>query len=351
MKSRLFHYCAAAVALALCAACSEDAEFDNETLTEPQPLVFVATQDVLTTSETRAAAADTWEGGEEVAIEVGGEVKKYRVTSTNGALEPCDASAPFYRSNKSDIEVKAWYPYSDSEPATPTISTDQSTDQESSNLMKATATAKFGESTTLAFCHQTARIRFHLYKEGTTDDLLGATVKVTVTNGSTQTEYTAHEDGKGYYSVLVTPGTTISSGADFLNITDGSVGPYKATAPAAVTFLAGKSYEYDFDLKHTPYVTFSATSEQGFKMTLPTSSVTGLGTFQYSVGDGAWTEVPSEMEFVSFGGSKGNLRLRGISEVGTCYSSISFEKDVPVAASGDIRTLVDYRNLLLSAKT
>ena len=341
----------AVAALMTMAACSDDDDIGNSnTLAEPQPLVFVATQNALTV-ETHAATDASWSGGEEIAIKIGNEVKKYKVTSTSGKLESCDANAPFSRSDKSDISVTAWYPYSDSEPAAPTVSTDQSTDQESSKLMKVTATAKYGETTTLAFSHETARISFHLYKEGTGDDMVGATVKVTVTNGSTQTEYTAHDDGDGNYSVLVAPGTTISEGADFLVVNDGSVEPYKVIVPAAVTFLAGTSYEYDFALKQTPYVTFSAESEQGFMMTLPMGTATGLGTFEYSVGDGEWTEVPSEMQFVAFGGSKGNLRLRGISEAGTysrssddnSYScTISFEKDVPVAASGDIRTLVDY---------
>ena len=336
------------------AACSDDAEPGNDTtLAKPQPLVFVATQDVLTTAETRAAVDGTWEGDgtELVAIKIGDEVKKYRVTSTGGTLEPCDANAPFYRSDKNDISVTAWYPYSDSEPAALVVATDQSKGLESSNLMKAATTAKYGESsTTLAFSHQAARIRSHFYKEGTTDDLLGATVKVTVTNadGSAQTEYTAHEDGSGYYSVLVAPESAVSGGADFLSITDGSAGSYKVTAPAAVTFLAGKSYEYDFNLL-IPYVTFSATSEQGFKMTRPINAVSGFNTFEYSVGDGEWIYLISGEE-VTFGGDNGDLRLRGQSAVGTAcgstyYSTISFtDKDVPVAASGDIRTLVDYKN-------
>ncbi len=337
----------AVAALMTMAACSDDADFGNDTLAKPQPLVFVATQDALTTpAETRAATNGTWDGNEEIAIKIGDEVKKYKIADTSGTLELDASTTPFYRTDKSDIEVKAWYPYSDTEPAAPTVSTDQSSNQESNNLMKATATAKYGESTTLAFSHQTARIRLHLYKEGTTDNLTGGTVKVKVTNAgsSALTEYTAHEDGEGYYSVLVAPGATISSGADFVSITDGNVGPYKATAPADVTFVAGKSYTYNFtNLNSNTYVTFSAESEQGFKMTLPTGTVTGLGTFEYSVGADDWTTITSGMDFVKFGGSKGDLKLRGISTVGTYKSVISFENNVPVAASGDIRTLVDYR--------
>ena len=302
----------------------------------------------MTASDTRAAAADTWEGDgtEEIAIKVGNEVKKYKVTDTNGTLQLDASTTPFYRSDKSGISVTAWYPYSDTEPTAPTIATDQRENQESSNLMKATATAVYGKATTLTFSHQTARIRLHLYKEGSnTDNLTEGMVKVKVTNadGSTQTTYTAHEDGKGYYSVLVASGSRISSGADFVSINDGNVGPYKSTAPANVTFLAGTSYTYDFNLRQAPYVTFSATSEQGFKMTL--SGVDGSSTFEYSIGDGEWKTITSGMDYVTFGGSNGNLRLRGVSTVGTYTSTISFkDSSVPVAATGDIRTLVDYIN-------
>ena len=310
----------AVAALMTMAACSDDADFGNDTLTKPEPLVFVATQDAMTASDTRAATDGTWEGNEEIAIQVGNEVKKYRVIDTNGTLQLDASTTPFYRSDKSDIRVTAWYPYSDTEPTAPTIATDQRSNQESSNLMKATATAVYGKATTLAFSHQTARIRLHLYKEGSkTDNLTEGMVKVKVTNadGSTQTTYTAHEDDEGYYSVLVAPGSSISSGADFVRINDGNVGPYKATAPADATFDAGKSYTYNFnDLKSNPYITFSAKDEQGFKMTLPTEDVDKLGTFQYSVGDGNnWTTITSGMGYVTFGGSYGDLKLRGASKV------------------------------------
>lgn len=362
MKSHLFLCWAAVAALALCAACSDDAWFGSDTtLAKPQPLVFVAAQDVLTaTPETRAAADGTWvgDGTELVAIQIGDEVKKYKVTSTSGTLQPYSDNDIFYRTDKSDIAITAWYPYSSgSEPDAPTISIDQSTDQESSNLMKATATAEYGKSTTLAFSHQAARLRFHLYKEGSDEDLTGATVKVSITDGSTQTEYTAHEDGGGYYSVLVAPGATVSSGADFLSITVSGAGTYKATAPAAATFAVGTLYNYDFNLLgRIPYVTFKAASEQGFNMKLPSNANGYSMTFEYSVGDGDnWTTVTSGEE-VTFGGTNGDLRLRGKSSFGTAssstnYSTISFTKDVDVAASGDIRTLVDYTNYSTAATT
>lgn len=98
--------------------------------------------------------------------------------------------------------------------------------------------------------------------------------------------------------------------------------------------------------KIPPYITFSAESRQSFKMT--TSSSYTLPDFEYSVGNGEWTKVVKDTE-VSFGGSLGDLRLRGKSPNGTAasfdkYSRINFTNTTKVKCTGDIRTLVDYDN-------
>ena len=99
---------------------------------------------------------------------------------------------------------------------------------------------------------------------------------------------------------------------------------------------------------YIPYVTFSAESEQKFKMT--TSGTYAIPNLQYSVNNSEWTDVVANTE-VSFGGNKGSLRLRGTGNLnGTTigdegYSKISFiNTDVQVKCTGDIRTLLDYRN-------
>ena len=95
-----------------------------------------------------------------------------------------------------------------------------------------------------------------------------------------------------------------------------------------------------------PYLTFSADSEQKFSMTVYGSFTLGEGEyFEYSVGGGEWKKFTTN---VSFGGTLGNLRLRGKSSKGTAtnlndYSMISFSTaNVPVTCTGDIRTLIDY---------
>ena len=104
--------------------------------------------------------------------------------------------------------------------------------------------------------------------------------------------------------------------------------------------------ETGLDLE-TPYLTFTANAAQTFKMAITGSyAISGL---QYSVNHGTWTDVEAN-KGVTFGGTNGNLRLRGTNTNGTAtndniYSTIKFTDDnVKVACTGDIRTLLDWRN-------
>ena len=97
----------------------------------------------------------------------------------------------------------------------------------------------------------------------------------------------------------------------------------------------------------TPYITFAAKEAQTFKMTTRNGyEISGL---EYSVNNGDWATVKADTE-VPFGGAKGDLRLRGINPNGTATawyacSTIKFtEANVNVACTGDIRTLLDWRN-------
>lgn len=81
-------------------------------------------------------------------------------------------------------------------------------------------------------------------------------------------------------------------------------------------------------------------------MTTEGGTISGL---EYSVNEGEWKNVV-EYEEVWFGGSNGSLRLRGTNPNGTAkaegqYSTIIFtEANEKVECTGDIRTLLDYRN-------
>ena len=183
-----------------------------------------------------------------------------------------------------------------------------------------------------------------------------------------------HSDGKFY--ALIDPNYTTST-APFLSleVADGESKTTEKYTTTPTAFVAGKSYTYkltvgknkisvsgitvaDWDTGKitdngkaelfSPYVTFTADAEQTFKMTTYGDyTISGL---QYSVNNGKWQNVVVDKE-VTFGGTNSTLRLRGTNINGTAYhyikkySTITFtDKNVKVACTGDIRTLLDWKN-------
>ena len=96
-----------------------------------------------------------------------------------------------------------------------------------------------------------------------------------------------------------------------------------------------------------PYVTFKAKAEQKFKMI--TYGDYSISRLEYSVNNGKWQNVEKDIP-VTFGETNGTLRLRGTNINGTAslwdaFSTITFtDPNVKVACTGDIRTLLDWRN-------
>ena len=152
---------------------------------------------------------------------------------------------------------------------------------------------------------------------------------------SIPTGYTL-EAGKHYTFTLsnaaITPDqATISS----VSVEPWTEGPISSSKPA----------------EFIPYVTFTSNEDVGFKMTTNNYTISGL---EYSVNNGEWTPIPSNgiSDEVTFGGTKGKLRVRGKNPNGTAtdifnYAFISFssnETNAKVACTGDIRTLLDWEN-------
>ena len=174
--------------------------------------------------------------------------------------------------------------------------------------------------------------------------------------------------GKGTtYTALVAPGTT--EGKLYFSAEGTTETPLVVKTG---TLEAGKSYTYNLIVGKNkvtigdvtvakwgedkieggkaeftiPYVTFTAKDPQTFKMTEHEGyKISGL---EYSVNNGDWTTLKAGTG-VPFGGTNGNLRLRGTNLNGTSvpsqYSTITFtDRNVPVACTGDIRTLLDWDN-------
>ena len=154
-------------------------------------------------------------------------------------------------------------------------------------------------------------------------------------NTETLTGIPALEAGKSYtYQLTVGKDKVVVTGITVADWTEG-------------TTLGGKA-----ELDTRPYLTFTAEGAQTFKMTVESGyTISGL---EYSVNGGEWETV--QLEEVTFGGTYGDLRLRGTNNPnGTatfvnvnnssvfvcCY--IEFSTDAKVACTGDIRTLIDYK--------
>ena len=182
-----------------------------------------------------------------------------------------------------------------------------------------------------------------------------------------------HSDGKFY--ALIKPCEAQNSATFIsLDVADG-VSKTTETLTGIPALTAGKSYTYHLTVGKdkvsvsgitvkdwtggtitdngkteecpTPYVTFTAKEAQSFKMTTKNGyEISGL---EYSVNNGKWENVEKDIP-VTFGETNGTLRLRGTNINGTAsnwseYSIITFtDKNVKVACTGDIRTLLDWRS-------
>ena len=183
-----------------------------------------------------------------------------------------------------------------------------------------------------------------------------------------------HSDNKFY--ALIDPNYPPST-APFLSleVADGESKTTETLTTIPTTFVAGKSYTYKLTVGKNkisvsgisvadwntgtitdngkaeeipPYITFKADAEQKFKMTIEEKyEINGL---EYSVNnDETWRKVEKDRE-ITFGGANGDLRLRGTNPNGTAtdifnYSTIIFtDATVKVACTGDIRTLLNWKN-------
>ena len=186
--------------------------------------------------------------------------------------------------------------------------------------------------------------------------------------------YSAAERTATYEAIFIPQNIAASTFGVKVKIGDKT---YTWKSANAVTFEGGKKYTLNLTLgkdeltlntlsvsnwneetveglnaKHIPYVTFTAESEQTFNMYCNHFPLGENEYFEYSVGGGEWVSFKEIIENIKFGGSHGNLRLRGKSSKGTAtdpnnylYSEIQFTNaNSPVDCTGDIRTLIDYEN-------
>ena len=142
--------------------------------------------------------------------------------------------------------------------------------------------------------------------------------------------------------LVILGGNVVLDGAKVTrNITRTSDNSDKVTFVYAKGTSTLQGVELGEKVQEPDYLTFNAETAQTLTMSK------AVKTLEYSVGGNAWAELgTATVEF----GPTGDLRVRGKSDMGTAAShrdaaTVTFGNEVSmVAASGDIRTLVDYEN-------
>ena len=389
MKKTIKLLCTWAASLLL-AGCSSEADMSKlmDWQSNPDAIHFTASVNNATTRTNPAATDKTqtiFNNNDQVTVSNNGNQADYAYNGTSWAPAIADKYLLWDRSN---LTFNCWYPAGGNNTATVGyLTADQSTEKlmAKSDYMNAVKTLKTSDEA-LNFNLERKTARIILKISGFTEQFEStATIKHVriVSKASTAAGETKTIDitpltqkGEGEiggigttYTALVAPGKVVA----MFYFTNDMSDAKPLTMTTNVT-AAGSSYIYNLtvskkkikvtgitagawtaasgtttgDLTPIPYVTFKAEQPQTFTMTVKGSyKISGL---EYSVNNGDWNDVvPGAV--VEFGGTKGDLRLRGKNNLngtavnGTNYSKISFDDtDVNVACTGDIRTLLDYEN-------
>ena len=270
MKTRFFAL--AALVLSLAACTQDEAGFLPEGA-EGTPIVFTATglnPAATAIVGTRAPVDGNWEGVQSVAVLMDGTVKAYDVTLTTA--EPTNATLtstdPHYWTNREDITVTAWWPYTAGEttPSAVKVKANQSTqkDFEGSDLIVADGQTVTYGSPTLCFTHRTARVTIVLtdYTEGL------ASVQLTglSTEGDNPDIIVPYDKGSNTYIALVAP-QSVAAGTTFITctFTDGKTLVYKMKN--ATDWQAGGEYTYTVSLAAAKDLGYTIESNGSYTVT------------------------------------------------------------------------------------
>lgn len=277
MKRTIIHTSAAIALLLGIAACTQDEAGFLQEGAEGTPIVFTATglnPAATAIANTRSTVDGDWEGVQSVAVLMDGTVKAYDVTLTTAdpASATLTSTDPHYWTNRKDITVTAWWPYTAGEttPSAVKVKANQSArkDFEGSDLIVADGQTVTYGSPTLRFTHRTARVTIVLtdYTEGL------ASVQLTglSTEGDNPDIITPYDKGSNTYTAIVAP-QSVAVGTTFITctFTNGKTFVYKMKN--ATDWQAGGEYTYT--------VSLTAAKDPGY-------TIEGNGSYTVTSADG-----------------------------------------------------------------
>ena len=249
-------YAFSALALLLAAAaCTQDDAVLLPEAPEGIPMTFTAkglNPTAATTTGTRATVDGDWEGVSTVAIQIGSEVKEYRVTlSTDNLAATLSSDDPHYWAAGDTVTVSAWWPYTKGEATMPAVvvQADQRGDgyAKSDHIGVAEELLHYNGSTpTLAFTHRTA----HVVVTVTSGTQTVSSVRLTnlFTADGNPGEIIAHDAGSGTYEALVAP-QSVAQGMAFVTIATANGKTYAYRLENNAEWNAGAEYKYDIRIE------------------------------------------------------------------------------------------------------
>ena len=270
MKTRFF---ALAALVLLLGACTQDEAGFLPEGAEGTPIVFTATglnPAATAIANTRSTVDGDWEGVQSVAVLMDGTVKTYNVTPSTAdpASATLTSTDPHYWTNRKDITVTAWWPYTAGEttPSAVKVKANQSArkDFEGSDLIVADGQTVTYGSPTLRFTHRTARVTIVLtdYTEGL------ASVQLTglSTEGDNPDIIVPYDKGSNTYTAIVAP-QSVAAGTTFITctFTNGKTFVYKMKN--ATDWQAGGEYTYTVSLAAAKDLGYTIESDGSYTVT------------------------------------------------------------------------------------
>ena len=372
----------------LMAGCATDSDNSNTWLSDPNAVHVSASVGSIFTRSNPAASDEagqkSFNTGDVMGVSNNGTSLNYTYNEGTNDWQP--GSGNYLVWDTSDLKFQCWYPADGNNSFSKGyIQEDQSDEKKiaKSDYMTAAVTnlteIPGNRQLKVALERKTARLILNI--QSFNDQFDANTTKVNhiriASKASTDVSETSTinikplQNGEGgintTYTALVAPGSV--EGKLYFTTDEATETPLVVKTGA---LEAGKSYTYNLIVGKNkvtignvtvaewgtdkidggkaecyPYVTFTAKDPQTFKMTEYNAyKISGL---EYSVGGNEWATLEAGTG-VSFGGTEGDLRLRGKNVNGTASSTsdcsnITFTNpDVNVACTGDIRTLLDWGN-------